>query len=102
MIAPADVGALVSSSYQKKSSLLTLLNSLGNEEEFGAWSEILVRFGNLCCAWAFQDSCILDALKALNRTLVSTKAHAKGWAFADTEYRVEALFKAHWACRDGR
>lgn len=90
----ADAGALTSSGYQKTSGLLTLLKSFVNEEEFVPWSEILTRLGNLRYAWVFEDSHTRDALKAFNRTLVSSKAHAKGWAFANDEDHVEAQFKA--------
>lgn len=90
----ADAGALTSSGYQKTSSLLTLLKSFVNEEEFVPWSEILTRLGNLRYAWVFEDSHTRDALKAFNRTLVSSKAHAKGWTFATDEDHVEAQFKA--------
>ena len=100
----ADAGALVSSGYQKTSGLLTFLKSFVNEEEFVPWSEILTRLGDLRYAWVFEDSHTRDALKAFNRTLVSSKAHAKGWAFADDEDHVEAQFKALplWICGGGR
>ena len=90
----ADAGALASSGYQKTSGLLTLLKSFVNEEEFVPWSEILNRLASLRYAWVFEDSHTRDALKAFNRTLVSAKAHAKGWAFADDEEHIEAQFKA--------
>lgn len=90
----ANAGALASSDYQKTSGLLELLGSFVNEEEFVPWSEILAQLGNLRYAWVFGDSHTRDALKAFSRTLVSSKAHAKGWAFANDEDHVEAQFKA--------
>ena len=90
----ADAGALASSGYQKTSGFFTLLMSFVDEEKFVPWREILIRLGNLRCAWVFEDSHTRDALKAFNRTLVSSKAHAKGWAFASDEDHVEAQFKA--------
>lgn len=90
----ADAGALASSGYQKTSGLLTLLKRFADEEEFVPWSEILTRLGNLRYAWVFEDPQTRDALKTFNRTLVSSKAHAKGWSFAENEDHVEAQFKA--------
>ncbi len=90
----ADAGALASSGYQKTSGLLTLLKSFQGEEEFVVWSEILSRLSNLRYAWVFEDPKTRDALKTFQRTLVSSKARAKGWSFAKDEDHVQAQFKA--------
>lgn len=58
------------------------------------WSETPTRLGNLRYAWVSADSHTRDALKALNRTLISSEAHAKGWTFANDEDHFEAQFKA--------
>lgn len=90
----ADAGALAASGYQKTSSVLSLLKSFNGEEEFVVWSEILSRISSIRSAWVFEDRKTRDALKAFQRRLVSPKAHARGWSFADDEDHVQAQFKA--------
>ena len=90
----ADAGALASSGYQKTSGLLTLLKSFDGEGEFVVWSEILSRISAIRSAWVYEDRETRDALKAFQRRLVSSKAHAKGWSFGKDEDHVQAQFKA--------
>ena len=90
----ADAGALASSGYQKTSGLLSLVKSFSSEKEFVVWNELLTRIGAIRSAWIFEDEAVQDALKAFQRTLVSDKAHAKGWAFGPNEDHIEAQFKS--------
>ena len=90
----ADAGALASSGYQKTSGILSLLKSFGGEEEFVVWSEILTRLSAIRSAWAFEDVKTRNALKAFQRNLISSKAHAKGWSFTKDEDHIQAQFKA--------
>ena len=90
----ADAGALASEGSQKTSGFLSLLNSFGGEAAFVVWSEILGRLAALRSAWVFEDVQTRDALKYFQRTLVSSKAHAKGWSFAKDEDHIQAQFKA--------
>lgn len=90
----ADAGALASSGYQKTSSILSLLKSFSGESEFVVWDELLNRISAIRSAWVFEDQKTKDALKAFQRTLVSRKAHQKGWTFGENENHVQAQFKA--------
>lgn len=90
----ADAGALASEGSQKTSGILSLLKSFGGEEEFVVWSEILSRIAAIRSAWVFEDPKTRDALKYFQRTLVSSKAHAKGWSFTENEDHIQAQFKA--------
>ncbi|KAL2057248.1 hypothetical protein ABVK25_002301 [Lepraria finkii] len=90
----ADAGALASSGYQKTSSILSLLKSFSGESEFVVWDELLTRISAIRSAWVFEDQKTKDALKAFQRTLVSRKAHQKGWTFGENENHVQAQFKA--------
>ena len=89
----ADSGALASSGYQKTSGLLSLLKSFDSESEFVVWNEILTRIGTLRAAWLFEDSQTKDALKAFQRSLVSSKAHELGWEFSDKDDHILQQFK---------
>lgn len=89
----ADSGALAASGYQKTSGLLSLLKSFDNESEFVVWNEILARIGTLRAAWIFEDPQITDALKAFQRSLVSSKAHELGWEFSEKDGHILQQFK---------
>lgn len=90
----ADSGALAASGYQKTSGLLSLLQGLDTESEFVVWNEILTRIGTLRAAWLFEDQQTKDALKAFQRSLVSSKAHELGWQFSDNDDHILQQFKA--------
>ncbi|RHZ48272.1 hypothetical protein CDV55_100424 [Aspergillus turcosus] len=90
----ADAGALAASGYQSTSGLLSLLKGFDSEAEFVVWNEILTRVGTLRAAWIFEDSQTKDALKAFQRSLVSTKARELGWEFSDKDGHVLQQFKA--------
>lgn len=90
----ADAGALAASGYQKTSGVLSLLKSFDDEAEFVVWDEILSRISLVRSAWIFEDENTRDALKTFQRTLVSPKAHAKGWEFTDQDGHIESQFKA--------
>jgi len=90
----ADSGALAASGYQKTSGMLSLLQGLDTESEFVVWNEILTRIGTLRAAWMFEDSKTKDALKAFQRSLVSSKAHELGWEFSDNDDHILQQFKA--------
>ncbi|OJD17458.1 hypothetical protein AJ78_02429 [Emergomyces pasteurianus Ep9510] len=90
----ADAGALATSGYQKTSGMLSLLKGFDNEPQFVVWNEILTRIGVIRGAWIFEDSKIKDALKALQRSLVSAKAHELGWTFSKDDDHVLQQFKA--------
>ncbi|PWY93461.1 lysine aminopeptidase apsA [Aspergillus sclerotioniger CBS 115572] len=90
----ADAGALASSGYQSTSGLLSLLKGFDSEAEFIVWNEILTRIGALRAAWLFEDAPTKDALKAFQRSLVSSKAHEIGWEFSDKDGHVLQQFKA--------
>lgn len=89
----ADSGALASSGYQKTSGLLSLLKSFDSESEFVVWNEILTRIGTLRAAWLFEDSQTKEALKAFQRSLVSSKAHELGWEFSEKDDHILQQFK---------
>ncbi|KAF7133580.1 hypothetical protein CNMCM5793_004709 [Aspergillus hiratsukae] len=90
----ADAGALAASGYQSTSGLLSLLKGFDSEAEFVVWNEILTRVGTLRAAWIFEDSQTKDALKAFQRSLVSSKAHELGWEFSDKDGHILQQFKA--------
>lgn len=90
----ADSGALAASGYQKTSGLLSLLQGLDTESEFVVWNEILTRIGTLRAAWLFEDQQTKDALKAFQRSLVSSKAHELGWQFSEKDDHILQQFKA--------
>lgn len=90
----ADSGALAASGYQKTSGLLSLLQGLDTESEFVVWNEILTRIGTLRAAWLFEDQQTKDALKAFQRSLVSSKAHELGWQFSENDDHILQQFKA--------
>ncbi|KAE8352907.1 peptidase family M1-domain-containing protein [Aspergillus coremiiformis] len=90
----ADAGALASSGYQSTSGLLSLLKGFDSEAEFIVWNEIVARIGTLRAAWLFEDSQTKDALKAFQRSLVSSKAHELGWEFSDEDGHILQQFKA--------
>ncbi|RLL93184.1 hypothetical protein CFD26_101786 [Aspergillus turcosus] len=90
----ADAGALAASGYQSTSGLLSLLKGFDSEAEFVVWNEILTRVGTLRAAWIFEDSQTKDALKAFQRSLVSTKARELGWEFSDKDGHILQQFKA--------
>ena len=89
----ADAGALASSGYQKTSGILSLLKSFSSESEFVVWDELLTRIFAIRSAWVFEDEKTRDALKAFQRTLVSPKAHEKGWDFSENDGHIESQFK---------
>jgi aminopeptidase 2 len=90
----ADAGALAASGYQSTSGLLSLLKGFDSETEFVVWNEILTRVGTLRAAWIFEDSQTKDALKAFQRSLVSSKAHELGWEFSDKDGHILQQYKA--------
>ena len=90
----ADSGALAASGYQKTSGLLSLLQGLDTESEFVVWNEILTRIGTLRAAWIFEDDQSKAALKAFQRSLVSSKAHELGWDFSEKDDHILQQFKA--------
>ncbi|KAL8634168.1 hypothetical protein Q9189_000087 [Teloschistes chrysophthalmus] len=90
----ADAGALASSGYGKTSGILSLVKSFNDEPEFVVWSEILSRIASIRSAWVFESEATRDALKAFQLSLVSSKAHSKGWTFAPDEDHIQAQFKA--------
>lgn len=89
----ADSGALAASGYQKTSGQLSLLKSFDSESEFVVWNEILTRIGTLRAAWLFEDSQAKEALKAFQRSLVSSKAHELGWEFSEKDDHILQQFK---------
>ncbi|KAI4217715.1 MAG: hypothetical protein LQ351_000311 [Letrouitia transgressa] len=90
----ADAGALASSGFSKTSGVLALLKSFNDEDEFVVWNEILGRLSAIRSAWIFEDEDTQSALKSFQRSLVSSKAHSKGWNFTADEDHVQAQFKA--------
>ncbi|PGH30025.1 aminopeptidase 2 [[Emmonsia] crescens] len=90
----ADAGALAASGYQKTSGILSLLKGFDSEPQFVVWNEILTRIGSIRGAWMFEDSKIKEALKGLQRSLVSAKAHELGWTFSKDDGHVIQQFKA--------
>ncbi|KAL8747884.1 MAG: hypothetical protein Q9190_000270 [Brigantiaea leucoxantha] len=90
----ADAGALASSGFGKTSGVLTLLNGFNDESEFVVWGELLGRIAAIRSTWLFEDEKTQNALKAFQRSLVSSKAHTKGWTFSPDEDHVQAQFKA--------
>jgi len=90
----ADSGALAASGYQKTSGLLSLLQGLDTESEFVVWNEILTRIGTLRAAWIFENEQSKAALKAFQRSLVSSKAHELGWDFSEKDDHILQQFKA--------
>ncbi|GIJ82175.1 aminopeptidase 2 mitochondrial [Aspergillus pseudoviridinutans] len=90
----ADAGALAASGYQSTSGLLSLLKGFDSEAEFVVWNEILTRVGTLRAAWIFEDSQTKDALKAFQRSLVSSKAQELGWEFSEKDGHILQQFKA--------
>ena len=94
MLISEDVGALASSGYQKTSDMFSLLQGFKSEPDFVVWDELLGRIGSVRGAWVFEDDKIKDALKTLQRNLVSEKAHQIGWTFKDDDGHVEQQFKS--------
>ncbi|KAF7591170.1 Aminopeptidase 2 mitochondrial [Aspergillus hancockii] len=90
----ADAGALAASGYQSTSGLLSLLKGFDSESEFVVWNEIVTRIGTLRASWLFEDDQSKDALKAFQRSLVSTKTHELGWGFSDKDGHILQQFKA--------
>jgi aminopeptidase 2 len=90
----ADSGALAASGYQKTSGMLSLLQGLDTESEFVVWNEILTRIGTLRAAWIFENDESKAALKAFQRSLVSSKAHELGWEFSEKDDHILQQFKA--------
>ena len=90
----ADAGALASTGYQKTSDLFSLLQSFNSEPDFVVWDEIISRLSAVRATWIFEDQKTKDALKSLQRDLVSEKAHQLGWAFKDSDGHVEQQFKS--------
>ncbi|QSS64262.1 aminopeptidase [Histoplasma capsulatum] len=90
----ADAGALASSGYQKTSGILSLLVGFDTEPQYVVWNEILTRIGSIRGAWMFEDSKTKDALKELQRSLVTVKAHSLGWSFSASDDHVLQQFKA--------
>lgn len=90
----ADAGALASSGYQKTSGLLSLLKGFSTESQFVVWEEILTRIAAIRSAWIFEPQAVQDALKSFHLSLVSARAHEKGWNFAPSDGQIETQFKA--------
>ena len=90
----ADAGALAASGYQKTSGVLTLLEAFGVETEFVVWLEISRQIQAIKSAWLFEDQETKDALKALQRAVVSDMAHRIGWTFTEKDGHVLQQFKA--------
>lgn len=90
----ADAGVLAASGYQKTSGSLSLLKGFDSEPEFVVWNEILTRLSSVRSTWIFEDAQVRDALKTLNRNLVSAKAHELGWEFSEKDGHVLQQFKA--------
>ena len=90
----ADAGALAASGYQKTSGLLTLLKAFGVETEFVVWLEISRQIQAIKGAWLFEHRSTKDALKALQRDVVSEMAHEVGWVFEENDGHILQQFKA--------
>lgn len=76
-----DAGALATSGYQKTSALLDLVTGFKNEESYVVWAELTGRIGAIKSAWLFADLEEREALKKLQRDLISPLAHKLGWEF---------------------
>lgn len=90
----ADSGALAASGYQKTSGSLSLLKSFDSESQYVVWNEILTRLATIRGVWIFEDTKVKDALKAFQRSLVSSKAHEIGWEFSENDGHILQQYKA--------
>lgn len=89
-----DAGALATSGYQKTSALLDLVSGFKNEESFVVWTELTGRIGALKSAWLFADQAEKDALKHLQRDLISPLAHKIGWEFTEGDDELTQQLKS--------
>ena len=90
----ADAGVLAASGYGSTSGFLSLLESLGTEDQFVVWNEIISRINAIRNTFIFEDDSIKDALKAFQLNLTSTKAHELGWSFSENEDHILSQYKS--------
>jgi len=90
----ADVGALSKSGHVKTSSLLELLESFEEEDQYVVWVAIAERVNVLASVFYQQPKDFLDALERFQRKLFSKAAAKLGWdSSASDDYRSTLLRK---------
>ncbi|KAK3825248.1 MAG: aminopeptidase [Benniella sp.] len=90
----ADVGALCKSGHVKTSSLLELLESFEDEDQYVVWVAISERVNILSSVFYQQPEDFRNALEKFHRKLFSKAAARLGWETLDTDdYRSTLLRK---------
>ncbi|KAF9557550.1 Aminopeptidase 2 mitochondrial [Mortierella alpina] len=90
----ADLGALSKSGHVKTSSLLELLESFEDEDQYVVWVAIAERVNVLASVFYQQPKDFLDALERFQRRLFSKAAAKLGWdSSASDDYRSTLLRK---------
>jgi aminopeptidase 2 len=90
----ADALAVAQSDRSKTSTVLALLQTFQDEENFFVWKAILSALETITQAWAFESEAVLSALKTFKSRLVSKILKKKGWEFRKDDDLVEQMFKA--------
>jgi aminopeptidase 2 len=90
----ADVGALSKSGHVKTSSLLELLESFEDEDQYVVWVAISERVNILSSVFYQQPEDFRNALEKFHRKLFAKAATRLGWETLDTDdYRSTLLRK---------
>jgi aminopeptidase 2 len=90
----ADALAVAQSGRSKTSTILALLQTFQDEENFFVWKTILSTLETITQAWAFESETVLSSLKLFKSRLVSKILRKKGWEFKKDDDLVGQMFKA--------
>jgi len=90
----ADALAVAQSGRSKTSTVLALLQTFNEENNFFVWKMILSALESIQQAWAFESEAVLASLKLFKSHLVSKILKNKGWEFKKDESLLEQMFKA--------
>jgi aminopeptidase 2 len=90
----ADALAVAQSGRSKTSTVLSLLETFQDEENFFVWKQILSTLEVITQAWAFESESVLSALKIFKSHLVTKILRKKGWEFQKGDDLVDQMFKA--------
>jgi aminopeptidase 2 len=85
----ADALAVAQSGRSKTSTVLALLQTFNEEENFFVWKMILSALESIQQAWAFESEAVLASLKLFKIHLVSKILKSKGWEFEKNESLLE-------------
>lgn len=90
----ADAFAVAQSGRSRTSTVLSLLETFEDEENFFVWKAILSTLEEITQAWQFESESVSSALKKFKSQLVTKTLRKIGWEFKEGDSNTDQMFKA--------